>query len=229
MELRGVEKQYEGWLRGRSPVALYVRWYLRHRRPREAARIWERIGPGNHPRVLDVGCAGGFYLRDAYERGHGTELLAGVDLSQTLLREARARLADLPEHTTVVLERASATDLPFEDAAFDVVISNGMVKYLDEPGIGRFFEEALRVLAPSGRLCLAEFGPPVGWGTRIDLDRLGIPTAHLRTREELAAALRRAGFVDVRPFEVDRIRRIPLTYEGAVGSRPADEVSAAGF
>jgi SAM-dependent methyltransferase len=226
MDEREVEGQYERWLRSRSPVALYVRWYLRHRRPREAARLWEQVGPRIYPRVLDVGCAGGFYLLDAHRRGHGGELMAGVDLSETLLGEARARLAEVAAHTEVVLERSSATGLPFEDASFDVVLSNGMAKYLDDADLRRFCSEVFRVLAPGGRVCVAEFARPVGWGARVDLERIGIPTAHLREGEELAAALSEAGFADVSRFEVDRIRRIPLAYEGAVGTRPGTRGSA---
>jgi SAM-dependent methyltransferase len=226
MDEREVEGQYERWLRSRSPVALYVRWYLRHRRPREAARLWEQVGPGIYPRVLDVGCAGGFYLLDAHRRGHGGELMAGVDLSETLLGEARARLAEVAAHTEVVLERSSATGLPFEDASFDVVLSNGMAKYLDDADLRRFCSEVFRVLAPGARACVAEFARPVGWGARVDLERIGIPTAHLREGEELAAALSEAGFADVSRFEVDRIRRIPLAYEGAVGTRPGTRGSA---
>jgi len=220
MKVRDVESQYESWLRGRSPVALYVRWYLRHRKPREAECLWRQIGPGAFPRVLDVGCAGGLYLQDAYERGHGTSMLAGVDLSETLLAEARSRLEAVGAHTRVVLERASATALPFAPACFDVVLSNGMVKYLDDAELHRFLVQTQRVLVPSGRVCIAEFATPVGWGSRVNLDRIGIPTANLRTGADLAAALTHAGFENAHAFEVDRIRRIPLTYEGACATRP---------
>jgi len=226
MDEREVEGQYERWLRSRFPVALYVRWYLRHRRAREAARLWEQVGPGTYPRVLDVGCAGGFYLLDAHRRGHGGELMAGVDLSETLLAEARARLSEVAADTKIVLERSSATGLPFVAASFDAVLSNGMAKYLDDADLRRFCSEAFRVLAPGGRVCVAEFARPVGWGARVDLERIGIPTGHLRQGEELAAALSEAGFADVGRFEVDRIRRIPLTYEGAVGTRPGTRATA---
>jgi SAM-dependent methyltransferase len=220
MRVREVENQYESWLRGRTPVALYVRWYLRHRRPREADRLWQQVGPGVYPRVLDVGCAGGFYLLDAFERGHGVGMLAGVDLSPTLLAEARSRLEAVSGQTRVVLERSSATALPFERDSFDVLLSNGMVKYLDDEELQLFLGEALRVLAPAGRICVAEFARPVGWGARVDLDQLGIPTTHLRAGGELATALAEAGFVSAHAFDVDRIRRIPLAYEGAVATRP---------
>ncbi|GEM_PF-4058945 len=220
MDEKDVDGQYGTWLSGRSPVALYVRWYLRHRKPREAGELWEQIGTGVFPKVLDAGCAGGFYLLDAYERGQGTSMLAGVDLSDTLLAEARSRLESVSAHISVRLMRASATKLPFGEASFDVVLSNGMVKYLDDGALERFVSEAGRVLVSGGRLCVAEFGRPVGWGKHVSLARLGIPMEHLRTAEELACVLAGAGFVDVRGFDIARIRRIPLTFEGSVGTRP---------
>src|SRR6266568_4380189 len=45
-------------------------------------------------------------------------------------------------------------DLPFGDASFDVVISNGVVNLC--PDKARVFAEAARVLAPGGRLAMAD-------------------------------------------------------------------------
>lgn len=48
--------------------------------------------------------------------------------------------------------QASAYDLPYRDAVFDVVFSNNVIEHLDKPRL--LFQEALRVLKPGGTLVL---------------------------------------------------------------------------
>src|SRR5204862_7775656 len=77
------------------------------------ARVFDHR-PGEHPKILSVGCGHNARLnipdRPDRRRFHVT----GVDTSEASLRNA-ARTAD-------EVHLASATDLPFTDAAFDVVI-----------------------------------------------------------------------------------------------------------
>lgn len=54
----------------------------------------------------------------------------------------------------VLLQEASAEDLPFKDESFDVVISNGVFNLI--PDKARALAEVFRVLKPLGRLMIAD-------------------------------------------------------------------------
>lgn len=213
---------YDEMVSGFSPLSLYMRWYLRHRPAKEAPLVLAQLGPGPFSRLLDVGCGAGIWLQRCWELGHGREMLAGVDLSELLVADARKRLARaLPEGAPVRVELASATELPFEDASFEAVMSNGMVKHLDDDGLNAFLAEARRVLVPGGRLSVWDFGRMTIKDPGIDI---GGPTmarenVHMRQSEALMAALRDAGFSDVTPFQLPKLRRLPVTFEGAAGTR----------
>jgi SAM-dependent methyltransferase len=95
-------------------------------------------------RLLDVGCGGGLgfnYLLEA-----GVAHITGVDISEENLRHA-SRVS-----SGVILRRADAQALPFDDESFDVVSVMQVIQYLD---INQFLSEAWRVLGPSGRIIIS--------------------------------------------------------------------------
>ena len=94
-------------------------------------------------RVLDVGCGQGIDVaRYALAGARAT----GVDLTPRHVELARLHLAALGLDATIVQGDAEA--LPFEDASFDRVSSNGVLHHT--PDMPAALEEILRVLRPGG-------------------------------------------------------------------------------
>ena len=109
-------------------------------------------------RGLDVGCGEGRFCRMLAERGVAC---AGIDFSAPLIDEAR-RLHPEGEYAV-----ASAEALPFADASFELVVS--YLALIDIPDVAAAIAEMARVLAPGGRLLIANINSfytaanPKGW------------------------------------------------------------------
>jgi demethylmenaquinone methyltransferase/2-methoxy-6-polyprenyl-1,4-benzoquinol methylase len=173
-------------------------------------RKWRRltaetvVRPGD--RVLDACCGtGDLALADARAGGRVT----GVDFSEEMLARAERKA---PEFQWV---QADAAALPFEDKSFEVVTVGFGIRNLADLEAG--LAELARVLVPGGRLGCLEITRPRGVLRpffRLWFDGL-VPVAGRFLRggaaysylpasvrrfpgpEDLAAAMRRAGFTEV--------------------------------
>jgi SAM-dependent methyltransferase len=105
------------------------------------------LGVGLGARVLEVGCGLGDVVALLAPRV-GAAGLMGVDRSEVMLRLARER------HPALRFERAEATRLPFEDAAFDAVFANLVLEHVSDPR--EVVAEMKRVTRPGGRLLVRE-------------------------------------------------------------------------
>lgn len=91
-------------------------------------------------RVADIACGTGI-LADRIERDLHPAQVYGVDMSEGMLNQARAR------STNVQWLRGPAEQLPFDDGALDAVVTTSAFHFFDQPAALREFH---RVLSPGG-------------------------------------------------------------------------------
>lgn len=110
-----------------------------------------RLGPGE--RVLDLGSGSGTDSLIAAQMVGAHGKVTGIDMTAEMLTKARAAAAEAGIANAEFVE-GEAEQLPFADASFDVVISNGVVDLI--PDKDAVYGELHRVLAPGGRLQIAD-------------------------------------------------------------------------
>jgi len=110
-----------------------------------------RLEPGE--RVLDLGCGAGTDSLVAAQMVGPEGSVTGIDMTPEMLAKARSAAGELGAANVEFVE-AEAERLPFPDAGFDVVISNGVIDLI--PDKDAVFAELFRVLRPGGRIQLAD-------------------------------------------------------------------------
>lgn len=116
------------------------------------AHTAQRLAAGPGDRVLDVATGTGWSARNVARNG---ARVTGVDIAADLLAAARILSGSAP--TEIDFRQADAEMLPFEDAAFDGVISTFGVMFAANQD--RAAAELARVTRPGGRLCIAAWVP----------------------------------------------------------------------
>ncbi len=110
-------------------------------------------------RVLDLGAGTGtltitIMIKQAYPDAD----VMGLDGDPEILALAREKAA--VAGVAIRFDQGLATVLPYDDAAFDRVLSSLMLHHLTTEDKGRALREAWRVLRPGGELHVLDFGPP---------------------------------------------------------------------
>ncbi|XOV79299.1 MAG: class I SAM-dependent methyltransferase [Aestuariibacter sp.] len=87
--------------------------------------------------VLDVGCAKGFFLYDMQKALPGISV-KGIDISEYAITHAKPEIKE-------DVQVSCASDLPFADASFNLVISINTVHNLEREQCGKALQEIMRV------------------------------------------------------------------------------------
>ena len=103
--------------------------------------------------VLDLGCGSGTDSLIAAQMVGPTGTVSGIDMTPEMVTNARRATTEIGLDTVTIIE-ASAEQLPFADASFDIVISNGVIDLI--PDKDAVFSEIVRVLRPGGRVQFAD-------------------------------------------------------------------------
>jgi ubiquinone/menaquinone biosynthesis C-methylase UbiE len=141
------------------PADLYAPWnraeqFMRHGRSRLAARLLHEanVFPHGDFCCLEVGFGGGGWLTDLLAWGAAEGNLHGVEIDPTRLEATQNRLP------AAHLLLADATDLPYPEARFDLVIASTVfTSILDNEVRRRVAGEIQRVLKPGGALLWYDF------------------------------------------------------------------------
>jgi arsenite methyltransferase len=140
--------------------------------------------------VLDLGSGSGTDVFCAAVLVGESGRVVGVDMTAEQLAKAATLREGFPQ---VELVEAHIEELPFEDASFDVVLSNGVVNL--SPAKHRVFAEAARVLRPGGRLAIADIvsGRALKERTRRNVELWAACIAGAVPRDVYAAAIEAQG------------------------------------
>jgi phosphatidylethanolamine/phosphatidyl-N-methylethanolamine N-methyltransferase len=155
----------------------YARWapiydvvYDKLTEPAARAAVNAAVACG--PRVLEAGVGTGLSLGyyPKYAEVHG------VDLSEDMLRRARAKVEKRGLTHVKSLQVMDVTRLGFPDETFDAVTAQFIITLVPEPEVA--LSEFARVLKPGGEIVLA--------------NHFGQPSGPVATLEELASPLAKA-------------------------------------
>ena len=94
-----------------------------------ASELCDAVGLRDGDTALDVGCGPGALAAELASR-LGADRVAGVEPSEPFLADARAAVPGAD------LRQGGAEELPFDEDAFDVVLSQLVVNFMVDPGRG---------------------------------------------------------------------------------------------
>ena len=149
------EREPAGWQLEQSAPEAYERYLVPPMFARWADRLIDATDFESDDRVLDVGCGTGIVARRLTDRAGGAGTVVGLDINEKMLELAETTAAK--SQLEIEWWHGDATDLPFSDGTFDVVLCQQALQFVTDPSAA--FQEMHRVLNPGGRVAASVWRP----------------------------------------------------------------------
>lgn len=169
----------------------------------------------NGRRVIDLACGNGRWLSRFHPGSY-----VGIDLNESMLREARLRYAGMQ------FVRGDMTTIPFADQSFDGALSMfGAMGHLPHEGQEKFMDEIHRVLSPGGIAILTNgnmispFALPVTVvGNRVQLEGIRFKV-YSTTPKRFVSLLNRFRIVKLESYDFSFIPIFPVKFMASLLGR----------
>jgi ubiquinone/menaquinone biosynthesis C-methylase UbiE len=102
--------------------------------------------------VLEIGFGTGHSLASLVKAVGAKGKVFGIDLSDKMLKVAKANLAKVSLLERARLRCGDATHLPYAESSMDAVLMSFTLELFDSPEIPKVLRECRRVLRPGGRI-----------------------------------------------------------------------------
>jgi len=187
-----VARQYESWADSYdSDKAELIRRDVGISLEAFVDRILDRCHLTAGQRVVDIGTGTGLIAISIAERLSNDCSILGIDLSDAMLERAEVRVKEEEVEQNVVLRKASALDIPVEDATQDLVVCVFTIRHTN---IREALREFMRVLKPGGRAVVVDLCAPQKWRSipariLLPLFRVGLLLAGRKVRAERRSTL----------------------------------------
>ena len=143
--------------------------------------------------ILEIGCGGGRNAAALLERYSKAKLTA-LDYSETSVKKTKATNKKAIAAGRCTVRRENVASLPFDGAVFDLATAFETVYFW--PGLETCFTEVCRVLKPGGTFLICNESDGMD-ETSLKFEKI-IDGMKCYTAEQLTAALKAAGFGEVR-------------------------------
>lgn len=164
-------------------------------------------------KVLDLGCGPGFFEIILSRNGYTVH---GIDSSTAMISRAKENVTQLADPSLVQFYCGDVSELPFNSASYDVIISRNVTWLLSDPI--KAYTEWCRVLKPGGKMLVFD----ANWYTYLADETLN----QLRLNDQVDASILNwsdnAFASKSQEIRCENIaKRLPLTYQ----KRPAWDAS----